>query len=314
MLWLAFARAIHIGGSILLAAIFAFRLIVWMPAAAKHQRVERFQSRFRGTWGRLALIGLIATVFSGLAWFCLAAASISGAATLLDVGPDALQAVLLETQFGHVWLLRTGDCLILGILLLIGCRESLIAFFAFAMLASLAGVGHAGAIASSVGRFALAGDVGHLISAALWPGGLVPLLFLLLREHRDADQNSGSFIADVVRRFSATSLMVVGLLAATGILNGYFIVGSLDALLTTNYGRLLLLKIGLFLLMLGFGAWNLLVLKPRLSRAVTEDSRAEEPAARPIRSLIRSVACEILLAAAVVLVIGFLGITSPPPR
>jgi copper resistance protein D len=312
MLWLAFARAIHIGASILLAAIFGFRLIVWMPAAAKHRRVERLQPRFRGIWGRLALISIAATVVSGLAWFWLVAASISGAANLLEVGPDTLQAVLLETQFGHVWLLRAGCCLVLCLLLLIGYRESLIAFFAFAMLASLAGAGHAGAIASSAGRLAAAGDVGHLISAALWPGGLVPLLFLLLREHRDADQNSGRFIADVVRRFSATSLMVVGLLAATGILNGYFIVGSLDALLTTSYGRLLLLKIALFLLMMGLGAWNLLVLKPRLSRAATEDSQAET--AKPIRSLIRSVSCEILLASAVVLVIGFLGTTSPPPR
>jgi copper resistance protein D len=314
MLWLALVRAIHIGGSVLLAGIFGFRLIVLRSAASRYGRIDPFQARFRGIWGRLALISWSATVVSGAAWFWLVAASLSGAASLMEVGVDTLQTVLLETQFGHLWLVRAGCCLILGILLLIGSPELLIAAFAFAIAGSLAGAGHSGAIVSSVSPLPVLGDLGHLVTAAVWPGGLVPLLFLLLRERRAADRETQRFVADVVRRFSAFSLVVVGVLAATGILNAYFIVGNLSALFTTDYGRLLLLKIALFLLMLSLGARNLLVLKPRLSRAVTEDSQAERPAAKPIRSLARSVACEILLAGAVLLVIGFLGMTPPPPR
>ena len=108
------------------------------------------------------------------------------------------------------------------------------------------------------------------------------------------------------------SLVVVGLLVATGLLNTYFIVGSPGALLTTDYGRLLLFKLALFVLMLGFGAWNLLVLKPRLYRDAMVESQTAASATTPMQSLIRSVAAETFLAAGVVFVIGFLGSTPPP--
>jgi putative copper resistance protein D len=126
------------------------------------------------------------------------------------------------------------------------------------------------------------------------------------------DQSTRTFVADIVRRFSGLSLVVVGLLVATGLLNTYFIVGSPGALLTTDYGRLLLLKLALFVLMLGLGAWNLFILKPRLSRAVMVESQTAASVTPPVQLLVRSVAAETFLAAAVVFVIGFLGSTPPP--
>ena len=308
MLWLALARTIQIAASVLLAGLFAFKLVVLAPVASRHKRVDQFQLRLKGLWGRLALAAWGVVIVSALAWFGLVAASISGAATSLDIDVDTLQTVLLQTQFGHLWACRLGCCLVLGILLLIGSHEVVTAVFSFAILASMA----SGAIAGNVGPLPMIGDIGHLIAAALWPGGLVPLLIVLLHQGRAVDQSSERFAADVVRRFSAVSFVVVGLLVATGLLNTYFIVGSPGALFTTDYGRLLLLKIALFILMLGLGAWNLLVLKPRLSRAAMVESQAAAAATMPIQFLIRSVACETFLAAGVVLVVGFLGTTPPP--
>jgi copper resistance protein D len=312
MLWLALARTIQIAASVLLAGLFAFKLVVLAPIASRHKRVDQFQLRLKGLWGRLALVAWGAVIVSALAWFALVAASISGAATPLDIDVDTLQTVLLQTQFGHLWACRLGCCLVLGILLFVGSHEMVTAAFSFAILASLAAAGHSGAIAGNVGPLPMIGDIGHLIAAALWPGGLVPLLIVLLQQYRAVDQSSKRFAADVVRRFSAVSLVVVGLLVATGLLNTYFIVGSPAALFTTDYGRLLLLKIALFIPMLGLGAWNLLVLKPRLSRAAMVENQAPAAATMPIQLLIRSVACETFLAAGVVLVVGFLGTTPPP--
>lgn len=312
MFWLAFARAIHIAASILLAAVFGFRLIVLLPVAANCGRIDRFQPRFKGVWARLALASWIIVVLSGLAWFWLVAASISGAANLLEVTPDTLQIMLFQTHFGHLWLIRGGCCLVMGALLLTGAPELLMAALSLVILVSLGPAGHAGAIVSRVGPLAVMGDMGHLAAAALWPGGLLPLLFILYREHRTAGGNNPQFVAEVVRRFSALSLAVVALLAATGILNAYFIVGSFPALFDTSYGQLLLIKIAFFFLMLCLGAWNLLVLKPRLCRAAMGANGAEASAAQSIGSLVRSVACETLLAAAVILVIGFLDVTPPP--
>jgi copper resistance protein D len=312
MLWLALARAIHIAASILLAGLFGFRSVVLTPVASRYDRADRFQPRFKGMWGRLALVAWLTVVISAILWFGFVAASISGAATLFDVDGDTCLTVLLQTQFGHLWACRLVGCLIVGILLFSGAHEVIVAVLSFAILASLAAAGHSGAIVTNAGLLPLAGDIGHLIAAALWPGGLVPLLVLLVSQNRATDQTTRMFVAEVVRRFSSLSLVVVGLLAGTGLLNTYFIVGSLGALVTTDYGRLLLLKIGLFLLMLGLGALNLLILKPRLSRAAMVETQTAGAVMTPTSTLIRSVVCEASLAAGVVLVVGFLGATPPP--
>jgi len=178
------------------------------------------------------------------------------------------------------------------------------------ILTSLAGAGHAGAHSSIAGLAAVAGDIGHLIAAAFWPGSLLPLLLFLWAESRAGDAEDWSLVAHVIRRFSTMSLAAVAFLAGTGILNAYFIVRTPEALFVTGYGQLLLFKITLFLLMLGFGAWNLFVLKPGLVRFVTVHKRPDLPA--PVALLMRNVLWESVLAAGVLLVIGFLGVTPPP--
>jgi copper resistance protein D len=312
MLWLPVARAIHIAASILLAGLFAFRLVVLAPVASRYDRVDRCQPRFKGMWGCLALVAWLIAVISAILWLGFVAASISGAATLFAVDGETFRTVLLQTQFGHLWACRLVGCLLIGILLFRGSPELIIAVLSFAILASLAAAGHSGAMVTNAGLLPIAGDIGHLIASALWPGGLVPLLVLLVSQYRTTDQTTRVFVVDVVRRFSSLSLMVVGLLAGTGLLNSYFIVGSWGALFATDYGRWLLLKIALFLLMLGFGALNLLVLKPQLARAALVQTQTPGAVMTPMSSLIRSVTCETFLAAGVILVVGFLGATPPP--
>ena len=312
--WLACARSLHIASSILLAAPFLFRVIVLRPAAARCGSPEKFHPRLKGVWSRLGVASWITVILSGIAWFGAVTASIAGEASLLNVSPGTFLAVLLQTQFGHLWLARSGCCLVLGVLLLIDSRESIIAFLSLAILASLAVAGHAAATASSVSMLALVGDTAHLIAAALWPGGLVPLLIVLSWQRRDAGRNNLRFVAELVSGFSALSLVVVAFLAATGILNAYFIVGSLGAIFNTEYGKLLLFKIALFVVMVGFGACNLLVLKPRLIRLAVVENQAESSVQKPFELLVRNVICETLLAAGVLLIVGYLGVTPPPVR
>ena len=142
MLWLAVARAIHIAASILLAGLFAFRLVVLAPVASRFDWVDRFQRRFKGIWGRLALVAWLTLVVSAILWFGFVAASITGAAALFDVDGDTCLTVLLQTQFGHLWALRLVGCLIVGILMFSGSPELIIAVLSFAILASLAAAGH----------------------------------------------------------------------------------------------------------------------------------------------------------------------------
>ena len=77
-------------------------------------------------------------------------------------------------------------------------------------------------------------------------------------------------------------MISVGALIATGIVNGWILAGSAPALVGTDYGRLLLAKVALFLAMVAVAAINRLRLTPRLTLAASSLScgGAVEPDAR----------------------------------
>lgn len=88
-------------------------------------------------------------------------------------------------------------------------------------------------------------DVLHLLAVAAWLGGLTALLVSLYREPF-AERGA-------VRRFSRMAFGSVIVLAGTGAYQAWRQVGSWDALTSTSYGRLLLVKIGLVGVVVGLG-------------------------------------------------------------
>ena len=238
---------------------------------------------------------------------------------------ESLQAnlfwmVLTETPPGRVWLLRAGIALALAALLACApgrwrrrragwLHTPLCALSAMALTASLAWLGHAGAGEGPNQNLHLAGDVLHLIAAGIWPAGLAPFaIFLSLFLHaRDPSLLLAACLA--TRRFSALSLVTVGALFASGIINSYFLVGTLHALVSTEYGLLLLLKIGLSSAAVGIGGWNLLILKPRL--AIAAGSLPDETQGTALAKVARNVLIELCLASLILLVVGLLGISPP---
>ncbi|MDH6112083.1 copper transport protein [Kitasatospora sp. MAP12-15] len=113
---------------------------------------------------------------------------------------------------------------------------------ALALGATWAGADHA-AVGIQV-WLALPLDLLHLLAMACWLGGLVTLLVGL---------RHGLGVA-AVDRFSKVAFAAVATLAATGVYQSWRGVGSWGALVSTEYGRLLLIKVGLVLVMLGT-AW-----------------------------------------------------------
>jgi putative copper resistance protein D len=106
-------------------------------------------------------------------------------------------------------------------------------------------------------------------------------------------------------------LISVGTLAATGVVNGWVLVGDFPPLVGTPYGRLLLLKLGLLVPLMAIAAYNLLTLKPRLV-AMTAAARGPAPAVA-LRHLRHNVIGEAALGASILLIVGALG-TLPPAR
>ena len=127
------------------------------------------------------------------------------------------------------------------------------------------------------------------LASGIWPGTLLPLAFYLGVTQKETRH--------VVRRFSASSVIAVSVLSLTGCFNAYFRLGTLNALLTTTYGHLLLLKIALFMVTISIAACNLLYVVPRLESTFPR--------------LRRNVAMELVLAVGIVFVVGALGLLPP---
>ncbi|MFF8269852.1 copper resistance CopC/CopD family protein [Streptomyces sp. NPDC016562] len=92
---------------------------------------------------------------------------------------------------------------------------------------------------------AMPADILHLLAVATWLGGLTALLVCL--------HKVPGIEREAVRRFSRVAFGSVLVLAVTGVYQSWRQVGSWSALTGTDYGRLLLLKVGLVAVLIGLG-------------------------------------------------------------
>jgi putative copper export protein len=107
-------------------------------------------------------------------------------------------------------------------------------------------------------------DLLHLVAASAWGGGLLVLSFVILPHITISGKLATSPFAEVASRFSRIAGFSVGVLLITAVYNYIVNAGSIEALLLTPYGRIIVLKTYLFLLLIGFGAFNRYVSVPSL--------------------------------------------------
>jgi copper transport protein len=185
----------------------------------------------------------------------------------------------------------------LGILILAArrARRMRLALPAGALLvaASFAASGHAATAGPA--WITLPALMLHALCAAYWVGAFAPLLLALRRLPSDE-------VLVLMRAFSAGAVVAVACLLLAGVMLAALQVRTPAALITTDYGRLLLIKLSLVALLLGLGALNRLVLTPAL----------ENRAAAAV-GLRRTIGADLALAAGVVVLTAGLG-TVPPPR
>ena len=212
---------------------------------------------------------VVGALLSGLLWFVFSVANMSG--SLADVtDQEVLWTVLNETTFGSVWIARMLlAVVILGVTAVplfwaaIAGRDLITAFLAAMLLASLAGTGHSQIDEGWMNVVHVASNAAHLLAAGAWLGGLVPLGFILF----DYSMRGGQPLVEVERillRFSSVGYVAVATLVVSGLVNSWFLVGSVSSLLTTLYGQILLGKLALFAAMLVLAAANRFWLVPRM--------------------------------------------------
>lgn len=108
----------------------------------------------------------------------------------------------------------------------------------------------------------------HLFSAAVWVGGLVYLGAVLGPLSRRVDPEFRSaLLGPFVQRFSNLALFSVAVLILTGLYAAWLNLPELRALVSTQYGRTLSIKLALVVPLLAIAAANLIVLRPRLAEA-----------------------------------------------
>jgi putative copper resistance protein D len=303
---LVLTRAIHFAASAATAGVLTFRGFVAEPALrGSPEGYAIVQSRLAG----LAWAGLVIAIVTGLIWLVLQTMSIADLGWGEAMRSDAIWLVLNETQFGFVTEVRAALAVLLaGCLVLNGFVPSrwLALVAALGLVEAIAWTGHAGSTLGSLADLHLAADVLHLGAASAWIGGLAGLSILFAVGRRRSSPEWGPLQFDAISRFSILGMISVAALIVSGIVNAWILVGSFRALLVTDYGQLLLLKIAAFAIMVGFAMVNRLWLTPRL--ALTSNAEANPHALSALR---RNTLIEIVLGLAIFAIVGLLGTLHP---
>jgi copper transport protein len=260
---------------------------------------------------RRSLWILLAFLASGLAMLSLGGIGLQGAQAS-GLGFDAvlhrsLIGDVLDTRFGHAWLLRAALAVLLASVAVIAARrternKASLAAVALGLGVLIAATPAFSGHARVEGGVALASDWVHVVAASVWAGGLVFLLIALWRAH---SEERWQFTARAVPRFSALAVVSIATLLTAGVVNGFLEVGSWRGLWETTYGQLLLVKVALVLPVLALGAFNNRVSVPRL--------RAKISSALERRRFLVSVAVEFALAVVIVGVTAAL-VAEPPAK
>ena len=132
----------------------------------------------------------------------------------------------------------------------------------------------------------------HVLAAAVWVGGLVALVLLGTSDRRP--------LPVAVPRFSRLALWCAVALALSGVASAAVRLASPSDLLTTSYGRIVLVKVALIGVLSWFGLWHRRRVVPALSGDTVR------------RAFLRIAAVEVLVMAATVGVAVALSRTPPP--
>ena len=302
------ARAVHFASMAMVMGAALFQCLVAEPAFRTAAIGGSASVRaYRARLATILWIGFALAVLSGAAWLLALAAKIGGQGPPVAASGGVAWVLLIETQFGHLWIARAFlagwlfCALWLGKPSDAGTRfgQGLTTVAALCLMGSLAWSGHAAGSPGVIGDIHLIVDVLHLVAAGAWLGGLLPLSLLFVLAIRQTDPSLASTLQVATRRFSMLGLLSVGTLLATGLVNTWMLAGSLPALLETDYGRLLLLKIALFVAMVAIAGINRFRLTPGL------------PNTEAVHRLDRNTRVELALGLAIIAIVGVLGVLPP---
>ncbi len=235
-------------------------------------------------------------------------------------------SVVTTTRFGMLWLLRIALMLVALLVLLLMTRrvnipmgETVLIVLGNVALFTRSLLGHSVGIGDW--WLPVIADWLHLLGIAVWVGGLFVFAWVMPFIWRSMDPIKRSkWIAWLVPEFSTIAIASTIVIAGTGIYNSRVQIPALDRvvygdlsalqnLFASSYTTALTAKVALFLVMIAFGALNLLLISPRFRAYVN----VPENSAGLFSRFRLTVAGEVLLGISIIFLAGLLTLT-PPPR
>jgi copper transport protein len=285
------ARGLHYAALLLVVGAIGFRLLVW-PARATAR------------WPRRLLLGAAA---AGLVC-ALAGVGLQGAlgagAGLGQVLDGPVLDGSLDTRTGVAWLVRAAAwAVVLAVLVAIGRatwtrgRAVAVALPAAVLVGTLPWAGHAET--QSPRAVLVPADVLHVLAAGAWLGGLV-LLVVCFWPGRSPRPAEGA--AEATVRFSRLALPAMAVLVVAGLVQAWFYLGSVGAVVESTYGWALVAKVALLTAVVALAAGN----RRRTARLAAAGADAAG------RALRRSMRGELALAVAVLAATATLVRAAPP--
>jgi copper transport protein len=282
---------------LLLLIVGGIAALVLALGAASIEVLRRLLKVLAGCAIALTIVALLGIVFQGAA---------AGGLTLGQAFSWDVVSSVAETRFGRLSLTRAAIAIVIAVVVLLVLRAGGRMSRPVTVVAILLGLGLVvtpgfSGHASVSGAVALIADAAHVQAAAVWVGGLAFVVVALVLARGDR----WPLAASSVPRFSMMAVVSVAILLVAGTINGYLQVRAWRGLWDTEYGVLLLVKIGLVVPLLALGAYNNRYAVPRL--------RAQIASAIERRRFLRFAGAELLVMVVVVGVTAGL-VNAPPAR
>lgn len=216
-----------------------------------------------------------------------------------DITDVQVWLAVLQTRFGQAWqwqllLALTG---LLALLLKGRARQQVLLLSGAGQLTGLAFVGHAAMLDGGMGVLQRVNQAIHLLSAAFWAGGLLPVT-MLMREARL--QTTRYNAIQTLMRFSRYGHLAVALVIVSGVTNALLLLGWPPASFQL-YSQLLLAKTLLVALMCAVALFNRYWLVPRF-RHCGEGAQ---------RLFLLTTLAELLLSALVIMLVSVFATLEP---
>ena len=242
---------------------------------------ERFVRRFS-----LPTLGVLLLANLGVLYG--QALVLTGGDWLSAFSPHLLSEQITSSRFGTYWLVRLVVLLLaagVGLSMRRSKKRSqlyalltlLNLFLGALLLLAITMSGQAAAVSAPQQPYSVIIDWLHLVATALWVGGIftILLIYLPVLKLRALSARARSLLT-ILPHSSPLAIVGVAVIAATGPLSAAFHLTSVDQLISTAYGRALLVKILLTGILLATSASHLFWLCPRLRKAYRKYAYASE--------------------------------------